>query len=144
MKKLIYILIAIAAISGCKKPVIEKTFAEKVSGEWHCTPSDIQADIYVSFAADGGFELYQQITVGSHRLYRGSWSVADETEQVITGKYNDGENWASDYIVTLSEDLNSMTMKAVAGSVEYVYTRGEIPAEVKEKCAVVVKAAALL
>ncbi len=160
MKKLLYIFIAIAAIAGCNKPdngdgggnnngentgggeIKEKTFAEKIAGEWHCSPSNIEADIYVSFTADGKFELYQQITEGAHRLYRGTWT-ADEAKKEISGKYNDGENWGSSYSITLSEDLNSMTWVDSA-SIEYVYSRKEIPAEVKETCAVVVKSAALL
>ncbi len=133
---------AMAIIAGCDKPEGEKTFAEKIAGEWHCSPSNIKADIYVGFTSDGGFELYQQITEGAHRLYRGTWTV-DEGNTVISGKYNDGENWGSDYSITLSEDCNSMTWVDSA-SKEYVYSRQEIPAEIKETCAIVVKSAPVL
>ncbi len=138
MKKLLYIFMAIALIVGCDKPGSgEKTLAEKIAGEWHCSPSNIEADIHVNFLADGTFELYQQITEGAHRLYRGTWTV-DEAEMLISGKYNDGESWGSGYRIALSEDLNSMTLTDSA-SIEYVYSRQEIPAEVKEKCVIVVK-----
>ncbi len=131
---------AIALLAGCgddPAPEKEKTPTDFVCGEWHCSPSNIEAEIYVSFAEDGGFELYQQITEGAFRLYRGTWSL-DETSMTLTGKYNDGEAWGSSYSVVISEDRNSMTFTDSA-SIEYVYSRGEIPASVKENCVVEVK-----
>ncbi len=134
---------AIALLAGCVKPggEEEKTLTEKIAGEWHCNPSNMEADIYVGFAAEGTFELYQQITVGTYRLYRGTWT-ADEANMTITGKYNDGENWGSGYSVVVSEDGNSMTFTDSA-SIEYVYSREEIPAEVKETSVVIVKSPVL-
>ncbi len=145
MKRFIYMIVAVAVLAGCeKKPAGKdepKTFEQMVAGEWHCTPTDIKADIYVSFTSEGGFELYQQITEGAHRLYRGTWAVASEEQGIITGKYNDGEKWASDYVVTFSTDKKTMTLAPVEVTtpVEYVYTRAEIPAEVKENCEIKVK-----
>ncbi len=144
MKKILYILMAIAILAGCKKPGNEpsgdetgRTLAEKIEGEWHCSPSNIDADIYVSFTDDGKFELYQQITAGAYRLYRGKWNT-DETKSVISGTYNDGEPWGSSYSAVVSEDGNSMTLKDSASN-EYVYSRQEIPASVKDNCVVEVK-----
>ncbi len=144
MKRLIYVLLAVLAIAGCKKPepgpgpdvppdppVAEKTLADLIAGEWHCTPSDIDADIYISFVSDGTFELYQQITEGAHRLYRGKWTLSDTT---LKGTYNDGDSWGSDYSVSMSEDTNTMTLSA--SSLDYIYKRSEIPGEVKEKAVI--------
>ncbi len=142
MKKILYIFMAVALLAGCVKPGgDEKNLSEKIAGEWHCSPSNMDADIYVNFMAEGTFELYQQITVGSYRLYRGTWT-ADDAKKTITGKYNDGENWGSDYSVAVSEDGNSMTFTDSA-SIEYVYSREEIPAEVKETSVVIVKSPVL-
>ncbi len=144
MKKFIYILLAISALAGCDKPgkeeeeaPVEKTFIQKISGEWRCSPSNMDAEIYLGFTEDGKFELYQQITEGAFRLYRGTWT-ADEEKMKISGRYNDGEAWGSSYDLTLSEDANSMTFVDSA-SKEYVYSRQEIPASVKENCVVMVK-----
>ncbi len=143
MKKLLYIFMAIAVLAGCKKPVNGPsgydipTLAEQLAGEWHCSPSNIDAEIYISFAADGKFELYQQITEGAFRLYRGTYSVNEETS-TISGKYNDGESWGSSYKIALSNDANSMTFVDSA-TVEYVYSRQDIPASVKDNCVVEVK-----
>ncbi len=137
-------------VVGCNKPSkgnggtetpgeVEKpkTLTEKIAGEWHCSPSNIEADIYIAFTAEGTFELYQQITEGAFRLYRGTWSV-DEEKMEINGKYNDDEPWGSSYKLVMSEDINSMTFTDSASN-EYVYSRTEIPAEIKENCVVMVK-----
>lgn len=147
MKKILYILLAIAAITGCGPkptpvpPVEEDTLAKKIAGEWHCTVSDMDADIFLGFAEDGSFELYQKIGEGSHRLYRGTWKVADESLGYITGKYNDGSAWGSDYAVTISDDRNHMTMvpRNSAVQIEYVYSRQSIPEEIKSGSVIVVK-----
>ncbi len=145
---------ALAIIAGCGKtdpestgpdtpdvppspPVENKTLAEQIPGEWHCTPVNIEADIYVSFTEDGKFELYQQITEGAYRLYRGTWHADEETE-TISGKYNDGEAWGSSYTVDMRDDSNTMTFTDSA-LIKYVYSRQEIPASVKDNCAVEVK-----
>ncbi len=131
---------AMAIMAGCngnKPEETPKTIEETIAGEWHCSPSNIDAEIYISFTAEGGFELYQQITEGAFRLYRGTWSIDHDT-MVISGKYNDGESWGSSYTVTVSEDTNSMTFVDSA-SIEYVYSRQEIPAAVKDNCVVEVK-----
>lgn len=143
MKKILYILMALAVMTGCKEkptpqpPEPEETLAEKIVGEWHCVVSDIDADIYLELVSTSTFELYQKVGEGSHRLYRGTWSLNEETAK-LTGKYNDGASWGSGYTVSISEDLNSMTLTPSEGS-EQVYRRESIPLEIKTNCIVVVK-----
>ena len=143
MKKILYILMALAVMTGCKEkptpqpPVPEETLAEKIVGEWHCTVSDIDADIYLELGTSFTFELYQKVGEGSYRLYRGTWTL-DEKTAMLTGKYNDGASWGSGYSVAISEDHNSMTLTPSEGA-EQVYRRGSIPSEVKDNCIAVVK-----
>lgn len=120
-------------------PAKEETLAEKIIGEWHCIISDIEADIYISLSGNS-FDLYQQIGDGAHRLYKGTWSI-DEESRTITGKYDDGQSWGSAYEVTVSEDRNSMTLVPTEASVkeEHIYRREDIPSDVKENCVVEVK-----
>ena len=146
MKRTIYILLALVMLAGCKEkggdPVEETmTLKEKMVGEWHCSPSDIVADIFLSFTSDGSFELYQQITTGAHRLYRGTWSITDEGLGHLDGKYNDGSDWASGYVVTMDEKAEKMTItsRESADAAAQHYSRTEIPASVKENCVVEVK-----
>lgn len=153
MKKIIYIAALLLSVLSCKEPVdpqpqpgpgpdptppvVEKTLAEKIAGEWHCVVSDIDADIYLGLVSDNTFELYQKVGEGAYRLYRGTWSL-DEKTAVLTGKYNDGESWGSGYGVVLSEDENTMTLAPSEGE-EQVYRKESIPADVKDGCVTVVK-----
>lgn len=155
MKKIAYIIIALAMVLGCKKPgpdtpvtppdtpvdppVKEETLAEKIIGEWHCTVSDIDADIYLALTDDSKFELYQKVGEGSYRLYRGSWSM--DNNDVLSGKYNDGVTWGSSYATVISEDKNSLTLTPTGTVVQedHTYRRENIPASVKDGCIAVVK-----
>ena len=143
MKKILYILMGLAVMAGCKEkptpkpPVPEETLAEKIVGEWHCVVSDIDADIYLELVSTSTFELYQKIGEGSHRLYRGTWSLNEDTG-TLTGKYNDGTSWGSGYAVSISEDQNSMTLTPSEGS-EQVFRRGDIPSEIRDNSVIVVK-----
>ncbi len=155
MKKIAYITAALLMVFGCKEPgpdtpvtppdnpvnppVTEETLAEKITGEWHCVVSDIDADIYLELISDGKFELYQKIGEGSYRLYNGSWSI--DKNNVLNGKYNDGTSWGSSYEAVISEDRNSLTLTPTSAVVqeEYSYRRETIPVSVKDGCVVVVK-----
>lgn len=152
MKKILYIAALLLSVLSCKEPVdpqpgpepgpnppvVEKTLAEKIAGEWHCVVSDMDADIFLSLASDNRFELYQKVGEGAYRLYRGTWSL-DEKTAVLTGKYNDGEAWGSGYGVVLSEDENTLTLDPSAEGEDQTYRKESIPADVKENCVVVVK-----
>lgn len=152
MKKILYIAALLLSVLSCKEPVdpqpgpepgpnppvVEKTLAEKIAGEWHCVVSDMDADIYLSLASANKFELYQKVGEGAYRLYRGTWSL-DEKTAVLTGKYNDGEAWGSGYGVVLSEDENTLTLDPSADGEDQTYRKESIPADVKENCVVVVK-----
>lgn len=115
-----------------------ETLASKISNDWHCVVSDIDADIYLSLGSSFDFELYQKIGEGSYRLYKGTWEL-DEDTAMLTGKYNDGVSWGSGYTVTLSEDGNSMTLTPSEEAEDQVYRKESIPSEIKEKAVVVVR-----
>ena len=153
MKKILYILMALMCIACGEKPAPPtpgpdpgpepvpppvETLASKIAKEWHCVVSDIDADIYLSLENPSTFELYQKIGEGTHRLYKGTWEL-DEDTAMLTGKYNDGAVWGSRYTVTLSEDGNSMTLTPSEGSEAQVYRKESIPSEVKEKAVVIVR-----
>lgn len=153
MKKIIYIAIALFVSAACtEKPgpvtpdvpdtptVTEETLAQKIAGEWHCTVSEYDADIYLSLLSDKTFELYQKVGEGAHRLYKGTWAI-DEVTKTLSGKYNDGASWGSSYETTVSEDKNSMTLspKEAASKEDQVYKRCTIPADVKRNCVIEVK-----
>ena len=141
MKRIIYMLAAALLIMSCgdngtgNGGSTELPLEQKIIGEWHSTALSIEADIYLKFTEDKTFELYQKIGDGGHRLYRGSWNLEDN---LLTGKYNDGEDWAASYLVTMHDKFLTLVSNNDAVE-ESVFAKEEIPAEVKETCEVEVK-----
>lgn len=139
MKKLLYIISALMLLAACGGKdggdKTELTLEEKLCGEWHSTSLPVDGDVYIDFNEDKTFELYQKIGEGAYRLYRGTWNLE---ENLLTGKYNDGEDWAAAYQVAMSDKFLTLTSNNDAAE-ETVYERSEIPASVEETCEVVVK-----
>ena len=141
MRKLIYIMAAVLTLAACgKKPdnKTELTLEQQLCGEWHSTSLAIDADIYISFAENKTFEIYQQITEGAHRLYRGTWNLEGT---LLTGKYNDGEDWAAAYDIAIEGDVLTL-ISANDAAEKSVYKKTAIPEDIKTGSAVVVKSTA--
>ena len=144
MKRLLYMLVAVLMIAACgdknkgEGGKTELTLEEQLYGQWHSSSLAITADIYIDFKDNRTFELYQQIGQGSYRLYKGTWGLEGD---LLTGKYNDGEPWATAYQIAISDKTLTMTSKNDAAE-KSVYVKTEIPAEVKDGCVPVVKSGA--
>ena len=139
MKKLLYIFSALMILASCgknsddNKP--EQTLEQQIIGQWHSVSNSLEADLYIDFQEGKTFELYQQIGEGAHRLYRGTWNLEGT---LLTGKYNDGEDWAAAYQVEMRE--NQLVLTSSNDTAEKsTYEKAEIPAEVKETCEIIVK-----
>ena len=139
MKRLIYIFSALVLLASCgknnddNKP--ELTLEQQLVGQWHSVSNSLEADLYIDFQEGKTFELYQQIGEGAHRLYRGTWNLEGT---LLTGKYNDGEDWAAAYQVEMREGQLVLTSNNDTAE-KSTYEKSEIPAEVKETCEVIVK-----
>ena len=139
MKKLLYIFSALVILASCgknsddNKP--EQTLEQQIIGQWHSVSNSLEADLYIDFQEGKTFELYQQIGEGAHRLYRGTWNLEGT---LLTGKYNDGEDWAAAYQVEMREKQLVLTSNNDTAE-KSTYEKAEIPAEVKETCEVIVK-----
>lgn len=138
MKKLLYILTALLILAGCGKNKESKlTLEEKILGQWHSTSLSVSGDVYLQFDAAKRFEMYQKIGSGAYRLYRGTWNLEND---ILSGKYNDGEDWAAAYNVVI--DGTSLTLTSVNDVAEATkYSACSIPGEVIQGCEVVVKSA---
>ena len=144
MKKILYILTAaIFMLTSCEKP---KSVVEQLAGDWHCTSSAIDAEIYATFNADKTFILYQQIGEGAFRVYNGTYEIKTNvnagedsvaSNHILTGTYNDGKSWGAEYAFAITEDVMTMT----AGGITETYERvsGGIPEAVLASCVTVVK-----
>ena len=139
MKKLLYIFSTLVILASCgknsddNKP--EQTLEQQIIGQWHSVSNSLEADLYIDFQEGKTFELYQQIGEGAHRLYRGTWNLEGT---LLTGKYNDGEDWAAAYQVEMREKQLILTSNNDTAE-KSTYEKAEIPAEVKETCEVIVK-----
>ena len=119
-------------LTSCKK---EMTLAKKMVGDWHCQATSVDAEIYVTFTAEGTFALYQKIGEGAFRLYNGTYGLAGS---VLSGKYNDGTAWGASYEVA-SSDSDTLTLTAEGVTETYGRVTGGIPEEVLASCVTVVK-----
>lgn len=139
MKRLIYIFSALVLLASCgknnddNKP--ELTLEQQLIGQWHSVSNSLEADLYIDFQEGKTFELYQQIGEGAHRLYRGTWNLEGT---LLTGKYNDGEDWAAAYQVEMREKQLVLTSNNDTAE-KSTFEMAEIPAEVKDRCETVVK-----
>ena len=120
-----------------KKPEIN--LEEQIIGQWHSTSISVDGDIYIEFDQAKTFELYQQIGEGAYRLYRGTWNLEGD---LLTGKYNDGEDWAAAYKIAIEGDTLTMTSNNDAAE-KSTYTESEIPSEVNDRCETIVKSTIL-
>lgn len=109
---------------------------DKLIGQWHSTTLTVKGDIYLSFEASGKtFEIYQQIGEGAYRLYRGKWNLE---EDLLTGKYNDGEDWHTAYSIVIENGMLTMTSQNDAAE-KSAFEGCQIPENVKGNCITIVK-----
>ena len=113
----------------------ELTFEQKLLGEWYCPSLAVGGEAYLNLMEDKTFELYQKIGEGAFRLFRGTWNLEDT---ILSGKYNDGEDWAASYEVSLGDGTITITSQNDAAE-ESTFTKTQIPEDVKDTCVIVVK-----
>ncbi|MBR4028313.1 MAG: hypothetical protein IKJ08_01860 [Alistipes sp.] len=136
MKRILSGLTALllVVVTSCEKEPVTEPVTEKIVGQWHCTPAEMDVDIYVEFCIDGSFNLYQKVGEGRHRHYTGTWNAMSD---ILSGIYADGSKWGSSYKVSFSEP-DTMVLVSQNGSNETMtYTRETIPSDVKDGSIVV-------
>lgn len=140
MKKILYIISAIATLlfaTSCEK---ESGVLNQLAGEWHCTVEDsgVTQDVYLSLEADGQFEMYQKTGEGPYWYTSGKYTL-DTESMVLSGVYSDKYPWKYSYKVSVS--ASSLQMTAVENKTYMVsYSKETIPAEVRAKSLPLTKA----
>ena len=129
-------LVMLAAFSGCGKSDNNGGGGNEngdgtIVGQWHLiswSGTAAAADVYISFAEKGTFDLYQRVYSPEYVHYTGNYSYSDDR---LSGKYSDNVAWASDYKVSFSTDGNQMTLTSTKSSTDIsVYQKATIPDEI--------------
>ena len=128
-------MLFVMALTSCE---VEVNPGEKpgdkgaLSGEWVLTSwneAEPEFHVYVDFNDDNTFEIYQQVWSFDYELYTGTYEINGD---IVTGVYADGSNWACGYKFAKSGDTLTMYSQEDK-SVTSVYTKCEIPAEIKDE-----------
>ena len=142
MKRTIYTILAalLLTATGCEKPA--DRLIDKIVGEWHYTAEEngVTEDVWLSFGADGTFEMYQKIGEGPYWHSKGEYT-ADPATDILTGVYSDRYPWKYSYKVEAGTGTLQMTAVELEGHT-LTYTREAIPAEVRDKSVPLTKASA--
>ena len=119
MKNILKLMLALSVVFGslsCGGGEDTPQVGTKIVAEWHLVGVSGMTSVpqvYVDFAQDMSFELYQKVGEGRYRKYEGTYTVAGS---VVSGPYSDGEKWGSDYKASFEGE--KMTLTAQNGSEE--------------------------
>lgn len=123
INKIMFAALAAMALISCTKS--EDAVLEDVVGDWYYE-SGADFQIYVSFAKDKTFQLFQKDGEGAFRRYIGTYTY-DGT--LIDGVYSDKVAWKEAKSVT--RDGNTLTLQGVSSGETISYIRKTIPATVR-------------
>ena len=141
MKNIYRILLIISAAflaASCGSKEDGPDIAGNIVGEWHLTSVSGMSSVpqvYINFAQDLSFQLYQKVGDGRYRRYDGTYTVAST---VLSGKYADGQAWGSSYTVSFDGDV--LVLTADNGSAEVCkYEKKALPETDKAEAILVTK-----
>lgn len=117
---------AVLAFASCVKS--EDSIIKEIAGDWYyeTVEADTPVQVYVSFAKDMTFELYQKVGDGAFRKYTGTYTF-DGT--LLDGVYSDKAPWKEAKSVTIDGD--SLTVVGVKTGETITYVRKLVPATVR-------------
>ena len=117
---------AVLAFASCVKS--EDAVVKELAGDWYyeTVEADTPVQVYVSFAKDMTFELYQKVGEGAFRKYSGIYTF-DGT--LLDGVYSDKAPWKEAKTVTIDGD--SLTAVGVKTGETITYVRKLVPATVR-------------
>ena len=138
VNKILFAAAAILALASCVKS--EEALVKKLSGDWYyeTVESDVPVQVYVSFANDMTFQLFQKVGDGAFRRYIGTYTF-DGT--LLDGVYSDKTEWKEAKTVTIDGDV--LTAVGVKTGETITYVRKLVPATVRYHYTDAVKSMAL-
>ena len=117
---------AVLAFASCVKS--EDAVVKELAGDWYyeTVEADTPVQVYVSFAKDMTFELYQKVGEGAFRKYSGTYTFDGA---LLDGVYSDKAPWKEAKTVTIDGD--SLTAVGVKTGETITYVRKLVPATVR-------------
>ena len=134
MKKILYMIAAAAVLllgTSCQKDSAALT--AKLAADWHYTAQEngVAEEVWISFTADGTFEMFQKIGDGPYWYTKGEYALDSKTK-VLSGIYSDRYPWKYSYKVSISDKTLEMAAVELEGY-KLTYAKETIPAQVREK-----------
>ena len=138
VNKILFAAAAILVLASCVKS--EEALVKNLAGDWYyeTVESDVPVQVYVSFANDMTFQLFQKVGDGAFRRYTGTYTF-DGT--VLDGVYSDKSTWKEAKNVTIDGDV--LTAVGVKTGETITYVRKLVPATVRYHYTDAVKSMAL-
>lgn len=137
----LFILLGACLFAGCGSSDDNGSSAlsKQLAGEWHLVSWNAEKpaefDAYISFGADGRFDIYQQIEQVDYQKYGGTYLLKNTA---LSGVYDDRTTWGSTYEMSFDESGNTLTLVSESEIGEVgVYTRTPIPESIKSDATVV-------
>ncbi len=127
LKILSLVVLSLVLMTACKNKDNNRGDNDAVVGEWVLVSWNEETpefNVYISFAADGSFAIYQQVWSLDYELFTGTFTISGDT---LKGTYADGSKWASEYKFAKSD--NTLTLVDSA-DVTGVYEKCTIPEEI--------------
>ena len=127
LKILSLVVLSLVLMTACKNKDNNRGDNDAVVGEWVLVSWNEETpefNVYISFAADGSFAIYQQVWSLDYELFTGTFTVSGDS---LKGTYADGSKWASEYKFVKSD--NTLTLVDSA-DVTGVYEKCTIPEEI--------------
>lgn len=126
INKIFIAVVAALAMVSCVQS--DEMLLEDVLGDWYyeSAEADMPLQIYVSFAKDRSFQLFQKDGEGAFRRYVGTYTY-DGT--VLDGVYSDKVQWKEAKMVSREGDI--LVLKGVDSGETISYVRKAIPATVR-------------
>ena len=102
MKRVLFAvaITAISLLTACvkeKNPKEEETKASAIAGVWELSDittkasvGSVNVSVYLDFASDDNFTLYQKIGEGRYTKFTGTYALDKDS---LSGKYSDGKAW---------------------------------------------------
>ena len=110
--------------------------AVELAGCWHLVTlygAEVDVDIYIDFGKDNKFVIYQRTEELAYTTFKGTYTV-DAENSVVSGVYDDGEAWLSDYNYVVDKENKTLTLTNVDNPAEVaVYEASKVPASATTK-----------